>query len=143
MKSHLDHIVSNTYSIVKRKQVLSKTFKRIHQLSLLKNFQKWVNFTKLESIVNEELENGSKKLKYMDYEQDLGNLLTFASKSGGYEQKEICEVVNHGEDRIDMLQIRSILTLNSQSDDYLKPLVLQRWKKWVRMRKLFKHWITY
>lgn len=75
----------------------------------------------------------------MDNEQELGNLLTFAFKSGGYEQNEICEVINSGENRIDMLQMRSILTLNPQSDDYLKPMVLQRWKQWVRMRKLFKH----
>jgi hypothetical protein len=146
MKSYFDQIVLNTYAIVTRKETLTRTFKNIHQKSLLKNFTKWVNYTKLESIVTEELEGGVKKLEYLDYEQDLNNLVTFACKTGGYRENDVYEVINDGEDRVDMLQMRSIYVINSiskKSDEYLKPMVLQRWKQWVRMRKLFKHWLNY
>ena len=53
----------------------------------------------------------------------------FSCNKWGFDQDEIHEVLNQGEDKIDMIQMRPIYILNNVSlknDDYLKLKIMQK-----------------
>jgi len=96
----------------------------------------------LRQLEDEQIENGEKRQELRINEENIQHLITLSTTKAGLKPEDVHEKLNKEEDRTDMLKMRPIYILNSLSqkrDDYLKPIVIQRWKKWVRLRKLFKH----
>ena len=63
-------------------------------------------------------------------------------KDQSYTQNEIDRAVQKADDRSKELMSRAIARINHNSvkdDKYLKPKMFDRWKMWVKIRKLVRY----
>ena len=66
-------------------------------------------------------------------------------KSEGFNDYQVEEVAHSADNRWRELLAKSIGRWKccNGTDDYLKPKMFDRWRKWIKMRKIVKHWLDF
>ena len=72
---------------------------------------------------------------------NLRNLLA----SEGFKDYEVEEVAHKANVKSQELLAKSIGRWKcwNGTDDYLKPKMFDRWRRWLQMRKIVKHWLDF
>ena len=75
---------------------------------------------------------------------DIMNLRSLMTEEG-FPDYKVEEITHEGEKRGNALLARSIGRWKhwNGTDDYLKPKMFDRWRNFVKMRKIVKHWLSF
>ena len=75
---------------------------------------------------------------------DVMNLKSLM-KSEGFNEYQVEEIAHSGDIKAHELLAKSIGRWKhwNGTDDYLKPKMFDRWRKWIKMRKIVKHWLDF
>lgn len=79
----------------------------------------------------------------LDYQIDVKNLKGFMDQQG-YTSKEIEVISDKCKDRSKELIARAVARMkayHTEDDAYLLPKMFDRWRTFIKIRKLVKHWM--
>lgn len=60
--------------------------------------------------------------------------------------KEVSQVLYSGEDKIEQVQIEAVIKLSqfvAKSHHSLLSDCVKHWKKWIKFKKIFRHWVEH
>ena len=107
-------------------------------------FNRWKKKAYYEQTVIEVNEGGPVVEEVLESQMDVMNLKSLM-KSEGFNEYQVEEISHSGDIKAHELLAKSIGRWKhwNGTDDYLKPKMFDRWRKWIKMRKIVKHWLDF
>ena len=107
-------------------------------------FNKWKEQAAYAQTVINVNEIGPIAEQVLDKQLQVHNLRKLM-KDEGFTNYQVEDVTNRADARSNELLARSIARMKhwNGTDDYLKPKMFDRWRRFVKFRKIVKHWLEF
>ena len=107
-------------------------------------FNMWKNKATLATTVIEVNEIGPIAEEVLEKQLDVANLRNLMADEG-FTEHQIEDVTQNASDKALELLAKSVGRWKcwNGTDDYLKPKVFDRWKRFVAFRRIVKHWLDF
>ena len=139
--SHLRRQIHGDKVVEKKKKVM---FGHFISKSMRDAFDMWKKKANFAQTVIEVNEIGPVVEEVLDARLDVTNLKNLMA-SEGFTEHQIEDVANRASDKGLELLGRAIGRWKcwNGTDDYLKPKMFDRWRRFVAMRRIVKHWLAF
>ena len=80
----------------------------------------------------------------LDKQMDVANLKNLMADEG-FTNYQVQDVTDNAEKKANELLARSVARWKhwNGTDDYLKPKMFDRWRQYIKMRKIVRHWLDF
>ena len=145
MTSYLSHLRNANIREKSRDATKANCFITFCTRKVRDYFYHWkYNAHKAETVI-EVNETGPVVEEVLDHRIDVQNLKNYM-KDQGYTEPEVEIISKQCMDRSKELMARAVARMKhyqEEDDLYLVPKMFDRWRFFVKMRKLTKHWLNY
>jgi len=145
MTQYMSHFRNVTLREKDQLNVKLALFKHANTMNMRTAFMKWKAQSEKLRTVQEVNEQGPVVEQVLDHTLDFKNCQKFMEDQG-YTKPEIEQVVEQAKGRVRELLARAVARMKHYTTDddlYLKPKMFDRWRMYVKMRKLVRHWMNY
>eukprot|EP00347_Sterkiella_histriomuscorum_P005910 403354803 len=132
-------------SLLSKKEHMIKSFTILQCVGnkLRHFFLKWKETANERTVALEMHEEGPIREEVFEANIQLKNIKEFMSKEG-YDPKDIQEALKKEKDRQKTLLLKGVKRFQHYNEElYTLPMMLDRWKQFVHLRKLFRYWLNF
>ena len=107
-------------------------------------FNRWKQKAMFATTVIEANEIGPVVEEVLDKQMDVANLKNLMADEG-FTNYQVQDVTDNAEKKANELLARSVARWKhwNGTDDYLKPKMFDRWRQYIQMRKIVRHWLDF
>ena len=108
-------------------------------------FNKWKHQAMQAKAVEEVNEEGPVVEEVLDAQMNVYNLRKFMEDEG-FTPRQVDEVANHGQRKGDTILRKAVCRWRNHANgghNYLRARMWDRWRKFVHMRKIVRHWLGF
>lgn len=143
MTSNMSELRNKCYQLKSRRNRLRNMFLHADVLGYRRAFEQWKRAAQADSTVIEVNLIGPVVEEVLEHRLDVGNLQNFMRKEG-YTEDEVWYATDSSRKRANYLLSKSIGRMKHYNEEkYVIPKMFDRWRFYVKMRKLAKHWMEY